>query len=287
MSVPPVETGLLPSETSSIGLSGVPETMLWPLWNRAAEQRREDRLIVDPMAEELVAGIDYDFAERFGKPSVFHPIRARVCDDLIRGYLGRNAGRPVVVALGEGLETQLWRLGEMRLCWISVDLPEAMALRRRLLPAHASASMVESSALDAAWMDAVPKESAPFITAAGLLMYFQEAEVRRLLTDIAERFPAAEIFFDTITPYLSQRTLRGLRVTKHYTAPPMPWGIAVDDLPDFLRSIPGLVPLSVASYADPFPKRTRLYSWLSRIPAIRRRYAASLVHVGAGSSGSP
>ena len=147
--------------------------------------------------------------------------------------------------------------------------------------------MLEGSALEATWMDAVPESSIPFISAAGLLMYFQESDVRRLLTDVADRFPGAEIFFDTIAPQVSQRTLRGLRVTKHYTAPPMPWGITIDTLPDFLRSIPRLAPLSVASYADPFPKRTCLYSWLSHIPAIRRRYAGSLVHVRADSGRSP
>lgn len=115
MSVSPGEVGALPPEASDIDLSGVLETMLWPLWNRAAEQRRGDRLIVDPMEEELVARVDYDFAEHFGKPSVFRPIRARICDDLIGAYLKQDADRPVVVALGEGLETQLWRLGDERL----------------------------------------------------------------------------------------------------------------------------------------------------------------------------
>ena len=67
------------------------------------------------MAEELVARVDYDFAEHFGKPSVFRPILARICDGLIRACLKRNADRPVVVALGGGLETQLWRLGDERL----------------------------------------------------------------------------------------------------------------------------------------------------------------------------
>ena len=72
-----------------ITLDGVPETMLWPLWNRAAEMKRTDRLLEDPMAAELVERIDYDFLGHCGKPTAFHLIRARVCDDLIRNYLAR------------------------------------------------------------------------------------------------------------------------------------------------------------------------------------------------------
>ena len=265
----------------NVDLSGVPETMLWPLWNRAAEMRRADRLIDDPMAVDLVERIDYDFAAHFGKPTVFHPIRARVCDDLIRRYVMHCPGTPTVVALGEGLETQLWRIADERMNWISVDVPEAADMRRKLLPDHPQASLLEYSALDPAWMEAVPDGEAPFIAAAGLFMYFEEADVRALLRRIAERFPGAEIFFDAITPHMSRRTLSGLKITKRYTAPPMPWGIAVDDLPDFIGAIPGLQPVSVQSYADPFPKRTRLYRLLSRVPAIRRRYAGSLAHARA------
>ena len=242
------------------------------------DMSRADRLVEDPMAAELVARIDYDFGGHFGRPSVFHPIRARVGDDLIRDYLSRTSDEPVVVGLGEGLDHQLWRIDDARVRWITVDLPELIQVRRRLLPSHPRASHVAGSVLDPAWMDAVPRHAQPFITAAGLLMYFTENDVRSLLTRIAERFPGAEIFFDTITPLFARRTANGMRVTPRYTAPPMPWGITVDDLPGFLRSIPNLEPVTIQTYADPFPHRTRLYWFLSYIGPIRRAFAGSLAH---------
>ena len=263
-----------------IVLDGVPETMLWPLWNRAAEMERTDRLLEDPMAAELVERIDYDFLGHFGKPTVFHVIRARVCDDLIRNHLAREGERePVVVALGDGLDTQLWRVGDERLRWISVDVPESIQVRRELLPHHPCATLVAGSALDSAWMDAVPSNARPLITAAGLLMYFQEDDVRWLLTEIAQRFPGAEVFFDTIPPFFSQRSMKGLKVTKRYTVPPMPWGIKMNDLPTFIHSIPQLVPITVQTCADPWPKRMRFYKMLSTITPIRNALAACLVHV--------
>lgn len=271
------------SPDASVALSGVPETMLWTLWNRAAELDRDDRLIVDTMAADLVARIDYDFAGRFGRPSVFHPIRARVSDDLIRAYLMRCDGDPTVVALGEGLETQFWRVDDGRVRWVTVDLAEAIGVRHRLLPDHPRVRLVCASALDDAWMDAVPSDTAPFITASGLLMYFREAEVSRLLARIAKRFPGAEIFFDAIPPFFSRKTLRGHKVTKTYTAPQMPWGIRVDQLPLFLDRIPGIGALTIQTYADPFPQRTRVYALLSHIALLRNRLAASLVHARAAS----
>ena len=63
--------------------------------------------------------------------------------------------------------------------WCSVDLPEAIDVRRRLIPSHPKATLIERSALDPSW-DGRPflEEAQPFVSAAGLLMYFKEAEVR-------------------------------------------------------------------------------------------------------------
>lgn len=271
---------------ASVTLSGVPETMLWTLWNRAAEMRRKDRLIEDPLAVELVDRLDYDFLGHFGKPSVFHPIRARVCDDLIREHTLQDDRNRVVVSLGEGLETQAWRVGDLDIHWITVDVPEAINLRKKLLPVRANSKTLGLSALDFSWMDSVPKDARPFISANGLLMYFEEVQVRNLLTRIAERFPGGAVFFDVIPPYFSEKTMEGFAVTKTYTAPPMPWGVTLGDVPKFIASIPGLRLASVQSYAKPFPMRTLLYAILSYIPTIEARYAGGLVHLRVGTPDS-
>ncbi len=266
---------------TTIALTGVPETMLWPLWNRGVEARRPDRLIEDPMSAALLDRIDYDFAAHFGKPSVFHAIRARVCDDLILAHLQRARAEsrpPTVVSLGDGLETQFWRVDDGRVHWISVDVPEAIAVRRRLLPAHPRAALVDASALDPGWMDAVPEGATPFISAAGLLMYFHEADVMTLLTRIAARFPGADVFFDTISPYFSRKSLRGLKVGRAYTAPPMPWGVRLGDLDRVFSRIPGMIPVTVQTYVDPFPSRSWPFTILNKIGFLRRTIAPGLVH---------
>lgn len=260
-----------------VSLSGIPETMLWPLWNRAAETKKASGLLEDPLAADLVERIDYDFAAHFGKPHIFHAIRARRCDDLIRQHIVDTSDQPTVVALGEGLETQFWRIADQNVRWFSVDLPEAIRLRRCLLPRGEQLKEIACSALDDAWLGAIPADCFPFISAAGLLMYFEERQVRDLLMKIAERFNQAIIFFDTIPPYLSKRTLSGWKITRHYQAPPMPWGIEFDLIPEFVRSIPGLEVTSLQSYGDAFPDRTPIYHQLGKIRPIRRRFAAGLV----------
>jgi O-methyltransferase involved in polyketide biosynthesis len=50
-----------------------------------------------------------------------------------------------VVALGEGLETQFWRLDNGRVRWLTVDLPDTMDLRHCWAPltAHDSQAIAD------------------------------------------------------------------------------------------------------------------------------------------------
>ncbi|MDH6125785.1 class I SAM-dependent methyltransferase [Kitasatospora sp. GP82] len=118
-------------------LDAVPETALWTLYYRALEARRPDGLLDDPKAVGLVERIDFPFAERFGTGSSLllrlQALRVASFDREVSDFLDR-CPRGTVVCLGEGLETQYWRVDNGRANWLSADLPETVALRERLLP---------------------------------------------------------------------------------------------------------------------------------------------------------
>lgn len=211
------------------GLSGVPETMLWPLYNRAEEARRPDARLADPHAVRIADAIDYDYRRSFGRPDFSHALRALLIDGVLRAWLARNPGGQVV-ALGEGLETQFHRVDDGAVRWLSVDLPEAIAVRERFVPDTDRHRNVACSALDLRWADEVDAARPVFVTAAGLLMYFRPDEVRRLVASVCERFPTAEMAFDVVPRWFSRATLKGLRITPHYQAPPMPWGLDRNEL---------------------------------------------------------
>lgn len=210
-------------------LSGVPETMLWPLYNRAAEARRPDAFLQDPKAVEIADCIAYDYARSFGKPDASHAIRALMFDRVLKRWLRDHPGGQVV-ALGEGLETQFFRVDDGKVRWLSIDLPEVIAIRNRFLPDTDRHRNFACSALDLRWMVEVPSGRSVFITAAGLLMYLSPEDVRTLLCSIAERFPCAEMVFDVIPRWFSRLSLRGLKRTPHYTLPPMPWAVNRNEL---------------------------------------------------------
>jgi O-methyltransferase involved in polyketide biosynthesis len=239
-----------------VSLDGIPETALWTLFNRATEAEA-DSPFADPLAVDLRDRLLYPYRQRFGSPSQSHPLRARAFDAELVAFLDDHPGGSVV-ALGEGLQTTYWRLGRPAR-WLSVDLPEVVALRSRLLPSEPGLRTVAGSALDLGWMDEVPPGPA-IVTAEGLLMYFDPADALGLVEACAARFPGGRLLLDTIPPWFSRRTLAGLAITEHYTVPPMPWGVTV---PAMRRlRVPGVVGVREL----PLPSGRGL--WRSPVPRI-------------------
>lgn len=262
---------------STINLTGVPETMLWPLYNRAHEQKRKDRLIYDPLSLQVLNSIDYDYKGNFGKPSSGHPLRARLFDDALKTWLKENPDG-VVVSLGEGLDTQFWRVDNGLLQWFSVDVPEAISVRNEYLPAEKRVKNIPCSALDMAWMEQIPRGEPVFILLAGVIMYFTEDESQELLKTIVERFPESEIIFDMIPEWYSAKTMKGMYVTKKYKAPPMPWGVDLADWNRLLNIHPALKLKRKMSFIDPYPKRMRPFSYFRHFKGIKEKMSPWMIH---------
>ncbi len=210
-------------------LSAVPETALWTLYHRAVEARRPGALLRDPYAVELVDRMDFPFEEVFGRGQAgqLQALRVLTFDREIARFLSAWP-RGTVVALGEGLETQSWRVDNGEMNWVTVDLPEMIELRSELLPARTRRRVVAGSALDPAWMDGLDPSHGLLVTAQGLLMYFQPAEVDAFFATARARLRGATMVFDAIPPWISRLSLEGRFKTRSYAPPPWPWGMSVE-----------------------------------------------------------
>lgn len=259
-------------------LGKVSETMLWALHNRAAEARRIDGILVDPDSVRIHEAIDYDFVHHFGSPMGSLAFRAAEIDRALRRWL-KNHPDGCVVSLSEGLETQLRRVDNGRMRWLSVDLPDAIHLRECFLPPTDRFRHIAVSALDPVWMDAVDPAADVFIVAQGLLMYLEPEAVHRLFSEIADRFLAAEMTFDVVPRWFSRLTLLGLKQTSQYQLPPMPWGINRNELePTLRRWIPSLAGMAFLDYQAPRGLPLRLGQMLQQLPIVRHEIP-SLMHI--------
>ena len=263
------------NERIKVELEGVPETLLWNLYNRAAEARRPgSRLLEDPRAVELVDRIDYPF-DRFGSAPMaqWHALRVRCLDDEVRRFLAERPGG-TVVALGEGLETQFWRVDDGRVRWLTVDLPETVEVRRKLLPDDPPRRRsLACSALDLRWMDAVGADVPPrdvMVTAQGLLMYLPEADAKGLIAACAERFPGGRFLFDALPRAMVARNQAGALDSSdgRYRAPRWEWGMDVTEY----RKVAAASPHITEVRSLRFPRGRGLYAIAPlshRIPGLR------------------
>lgn len=256
-------------------LNGVPETMLWTLHNRATESLRADGVMKEPEVERIYEAIDYDYERSFGPGQASHSIRSIMFDRYIRAFLDEHPDG-VIVNLGEGLETQRFRFpNDDKALWISVDVPEAIEVRERFIKPDERHIHVGASAFDEDWYDSVPQERPVYFTAQGLLMYFEEEQVRKHFVALSKRFPGAWYAFDAIPHWLKKLSCRGSgwNLTEHYTVPPCPWALGNFEAEDVLRSwVPSLQSVVTESY-DRFPRgfmNHYVFYWVSTLPGVRR-----------------
>jgi O-methyltransferase involved in polyketide biosynthesis len=223
-------------------LDGVSETALLTLNGRAYQAAHPDAILDDPMAVDLVEAIEFDF-DKFGRKGQEMALRSLAVDRCVLDYLTDHPAA-TVVALAEGFQTSFWRLDarlpNAQFRWLSIDLPPVIALRKRLLPASPRIIHRAQSALDNSWMDAVDDSSGVFISAEGLLMYLQPEEALDLITQCAKRFPGGQMFFDLPPVIVKRLAPKGMRSSKRYRVPPMPFSLSPRQLANLARTVSGI-----------------------------------------------
>lgn len=261
-------------------LRGIPETMLIPLWAKAVETGRPDPIVRDERAVELLSRIDYDFG-KFSKvwlSQVGIAVRTELLDRLTREFLSRQPGA-VVVNLGAGLDTRFERLqSENFHCWCDLDVPEAIALRRGFFEEGPRNRCIAKSIFDYSWFDDVGGDGRPVLMIAeGLLMYFEESELRPLFDRLADRFPGAEILFEMLAPFLVGQSRRHDALNKMGEHVEFKWGLKDGRLLEGWNQ--AIRFLAEYHYCDFHKDRWKWFGLLVRMPWLRPRLAHRIVHL--------
>lgn len=187
-------------------LEGVPQTLLMTLLVRARESQRPDGAIRDEKAVEMMGRIDVDFSklimQRHDEVAVL--LRMRKFDKHVRAFLARHPDG-VVVHIGCGLDTRYDRIGDTRVEWFDLDVPDVMDLRKRLLFTESSRyHTIAASVFETGWLaELTPFASRSFLfMAEGVFPYFKEAQIKELFLRLRDRFPGAELVCDAHTPFV-------------------------------------------------------------------------------------
>ncbi|MCW5853645.1 MAG: class I SAM-dependent methyltransferase [Anaerolineae bacterium] len=252
-------------------LPPVARSLLLPLCFRAAEARRSDALIHDAKAVEVVQRLGWDCGPLLKHEShdqVTVLMRAREFDRCVREFLAAHP-RGVVVDMGCGLDTRFYRVDNGLVTWYDLDLPEVIALRRKVLDESSRHSFIGCSVVDFAWLNTVQPEPgrAYLFLAEGVFMFLEGGQVRCLLQALAEHYPGSEIVFDAFTPLMLHRSTL-LHPAARQTLALLRWGLADNREPEtWAESIQLLSEWYYFDQPEPRLGVMRLLRW---VPGIAR-----------------
>lgn len=181
-----------------VDLGPVQETLLIPLLARARETERPNPVLRDERACRIVRDLDYDFSKwEGGRSAKGAVLRARMFDAYVEDFLAAHP-HGTVVDIGCGLDTRFDRLDNGHVRWFDLDLPDAIALRRRFFEDEPRRTMIAASVLQDDWMAVVEATGGPWMfVAEAVLIYLDAPDARRAIEGLANRFPSARVAFDT------------------------------------------------------------------------------------------
>ena len=220
------------AEITKQGLSGVAETLLIPLYIRAIESERPDALLKDEKAVALVTQMDSAFSrikqiKMDEEDRVALVLRNREFDRYARDFLTR-CPEAVVVHIGCGLDARFERVDNGQVEWYDLDLPEVIELRRKFIGGEGTRyHFLACSVFEGAWLNTVSAHrQRPFLfLAEGVLMYFEEMQVKSLVLTLLERFPGAELVFDAFSPFLVRMNNLRFNISRTKVSARYHWGL--------------------------------------------------------------
>ncbi len=167
-------------------LGDVQTTALIPLAVKANETQRKNARIKDPMAVEIIKALNIDTA-RYDKFMSHEGVIARtiMLDRQLKGIIQKHPDT-VVVNVGAGFDNRFSRMDNGKILWFDLDLPDAIAARKKAFPERDRVTMIAGNALEDDWCEPVQqslrgRKAKPVFLAEGLFMYLTLEQIRTFL----------------------------------------------------------------------------------------------------------
>jgi O-methyltransferase involved in polyketide biosynthesis len=71
-------------------------------------------------------------------------------------------------------------------------------------------------------------------------MYLQPEQALRLIAGCAKKFPGGQMLFDLPPSWFVRWVRRGMRTSRRYKVPPMPFSLSIAEAADLDNTVPGI-----------------------------------------------
>ncbi len=182
----------------------IQETALITLAIRASETARPNARIRDEKAKEIIDTLGVDVSKF--DPFLSHEgvvARTIMFREKLTELLKRYPDA-VCVNLGCGFDDKFSQVDNGKVQWFDVDLPDQIAVRRKVFEDRERCVMLDGSALDSAWTKRLPKAGMNLIVMEGVLEYFSKEQVKTCLNMLCDSFAHGYLLAELHSPFLEK-----------------------------------------------------------------------------------
>lgn len=241
----------------------IQETALIPLAIKASETSRPNARIKDLKAKEIIDTLGVDVSKY--DPFLSHEgviARTIMFREKLKELLVQYPDA-VCINLGCGFDDKFSQVDNGKLRWFDVDLPDQIAVRRKVYKDRERCTMMDGNALDGSWTKAIPKAKMYIVVMEGVLEYFSKDQVKTCLNMLCDSFPHGYLLAELHSPFLEKNSKHHDAV-KHTNAS-FGWGTRSGK--EYLELEPRLTFLSETSYNEEMKKysfRGKLFSVIGK-----------------------
>ena len=184
----------------------VQETALIPLAIKASETARDNARIHDEKAKTIIEALGVDVSKY--DPFMSHEgvvARTIMYRNELKSLLEKYPDA-VCINLGCGFDDKFSQVDNGRLTWFDVDLPDQIAVRKKVYEDRDRCTMLEGSALDGAWTANIPKSDMYIIVMEGVLEYFSKEQVKTCLNMLCDSFGHGYLLAELHSPFLEKNS---------------------------------------------------------------------------------
>lgn len=258
------------NSTMDLKFGDVQETALVTLAIRASESVRPNARISDPMAVEIIDTLGVDVSKY--DPFLSHEgvvARTIMYRDTLKELIGKYPDA-VCINLGCGFDDKFSQVDNGKITWFDVDLPDQIAVRRKVYQDRKRCIMMDGDALEGSWTRDLPKGKMNLIVMEGVLQYFSKDQVETCLHMLCDSFEHGYLLAELHGPFVAKNS-------KHHDAiknTNATFGWGTKSAEEYLPLEPRLRLVSERSYNEEMKKytiRAKLFAFL--LPKLNNRLA--------------
>ena len=238
----------------NIDLGDAETTALIPLSNRASETKRKNPRVRDQKAVKIIETLGVD-TKNYDKLVTHECVIARTImfDEEVKRLIGKCPD-VVCVNMGCGLDNRFERVDNGKIRWFDVDLPDSIAVRKKVYEETDRRRMIAGSVTEKDWILTVKnvvREKTVVFIAEGLFMYFSKEEQRTILRNLVSEFVSGYLLVEMMRPSMMDEKKHN---TVKHTGAKFGWGTKTGK--EFEALEPRLHLISEHSFSEQMKKST-------------------------------